>query len=97
MRDLAAGRSQTVRLSQLTDTHWVLPLEDIVMTVGGRIPDTKYEHRGEKLICLWSDSIEGWLESAEKIAYMTVHGKPCHQDLKGWHADSVKIEISYLE
>ncbi len=104
MRNLASGRSSRALLSQLGDTHWVYPLTDVVMTVGPRwaTPRISYVKRGEQLLCEWTDSLEGWLDSADKTAAIKASGNPCHQYFSGRHAilrqaDSVIIEVAFLE
>jgi hypothetical protein len=97
MRDLGAGKSQRFLLSKITDAHWVPPLEDIALTVSEAVPHSSNLPRGERLICQWTDSLEGWIESAEQIAAMTASPEPCHQYFGGWHADSITIEIAFLE
>jgi hypothetical protein len=52
--------------------------------------------------CKWTNSTEGWLDSADETAAMIARGSPCHQyfsDRHGalGHADSVTIEIAYME
>ena len=104
MRTLAAGKTQRVPLSQLADTHWVPPLVDIVLNVGPSwaTPRIRYEERGEKLACIWTNSIEGWLDSADETAAMTASGGRCHQYFTDRHAlldhaDSVTLELAYME
>jgi hypothetical protein len=104
MRNLASGGSSRVLLSQLGDTHWVYPLKDVVLAVGPKwaTPRISYVKHGEQLLCEWTDSPEGWLDSADKTAAMTASGNPCHQYFSGRHAalrqaDSVSIEIAFLE
>jgi hypothetical protein len=52
MRNLAAGRTSRVLLSQLGDTHWVYPLTDVVLTVGPKsaTPRITYVKQGEQLL-----------------------------------------------
>jgi len=97
MLRLAGGASTQVFLSQIGDSHWIPPLVEVVLSTSGRRPQTKYEHRGEQLICKWTDSTEGWLESAEKTGAIWATGKACHQYFKGWQSDSVTIRLAYLE
>lgn len=97
MRSLASGNSQSVELSQLKDAHWVAPLKEILLIASEQGADIKNEDRGERLVCMWTESIEGWLESAEKLTAMAAFGKPCHQYFDGSHADSVTIELAFLE
>src|ERR1700723_2806681 len=103
MRALAAGKSHRVTLSQLGDAHWVPPLADIVLQVGPSwaTPRIRYEERGEKLACNWTNSIEGWQDSAEETAAMTAGG-PRHQYFTDRHAplgkaDSATLELAYME
>jgi hypothetical protein len=65
MRSLATGRSQRVLLSELADTRWVPPPREVVLTSAEATPDTRFEEHGEQLICKWTDSTEGRLESAD--------------------------------
>ena len=97
MQNLASGKLWRVLLSHIADAHWVPPLEEVVLTVSERDSNVSNEHRGERLVCKWTESAEGWLESAEKIAEMVASGKPCDQYFKSSHADSVTIELAYLE
>ncbi len=104
MRNLASGRSSRVLLSQLEDAHWVFPLTDVVLTVGPKwaTPRISYAKHGEQLLCEWTDSLEGWLDSADKTAAVIASGNPCHQYFSGRHAalrraNSVIIEIAFLE
>ncbi len=94
---LSTGESKMVRLSELRDAHWVSPLLDVVLMVATQNPDTPMRSRDGQLVCEWVESTEGWLESAEKIAGMQTFGKPCHQYFEGPHADSLTIELAYLE
>jgi hypothetical protein len=48
----------------------VVVLEEVVLTVWESDSKVSNEHRGERLVCKWTDSAEGWLESAEKVAAM---------------------------
>ena len=96
-RNLASGASQQVLLSHLADVQWVPPLKEVVLAVSERGSNVRKERRDERLICKWTASAEGWLESAEKIAVMAASGEPCHQYFEGPHADSVTIELAYLE
>ncbi len=104
MRNLGSGRSPRVRLSDLADTHWVDPLIDVVLSVAPRwaTPRIRYEKHGAQLICDWADSLEGWMDSADKTAAMMASGDPCHQYFSDRHAalrhaDSVTVEIGFLE
>jgi hypothetical protein len=72
-------------------------LQNVVLTVSERDSNVCNEHHGERLVCKWTESTEGWLESTEKIAAMVASGKCCHQYFKSWRADSVTIELAYLE
>ena len=81
-----------------------LPLADVVLTVGPKwaTPKISYDKHREPLLCEWIDSLEGWLNSADKTATMKASGHPCHQYFSGRHAvlrhaDSVTIEIAFLE
>jgi hypothetical protein len=96
-RNLASGKLQQVLLSHLADAHWVPPLEEIVLAVSERGSNVSNERHGERLVCKWTESAEGWMESAEKIAAMAASGEPCHQYFEGRHADSVTIELAYRE
>jgi|SRR5215471_21283169 len=96
-RKLSTGEVKTVHLSDLEDTHWVPPLADIVLTVSARSSDVRNRRGGEQVICEWTESVEGWLESTEKIAVMGASVRPCHQYFEGPHADSVTIELAYME
>jgi hypothetical protein len=78
IQNLANGKSQRVLLSHIPAAHWVPPLEEIVLTVSEKDSNVSNENRGERLVCKWAESAEGWLESAEKIAAMVASGKPCH-------------------
>jgi hypothetical protein len=49
------------------------------------------------MFCEWKESVEGWLESTEKIAALIASNTPCHQYFEGPHADSVTIELAYKE
>lgn len=86
-----------VRLFELRDAEWVSPLADIVLMTSTRDSDTRTLLRDEQLVCEWTESTEGWLESAEKIAHMRASVQPCHQYFGGPHADSVTIELAYME
>lgn len=97
LRNLADGRSQQVQLSEMSDTLWLPPLKGVVLTVAEATPQTKYEKSGDQVTCNWTDSTEGWLESADKTAALAASGKPCHQFFKGWHANSVTITIAFME
>jgi len=89
------GKFQRVLLSHIVDAHWVHPLEDVVLTVSERNSNLSNDHHGERLI--WTEPAEGWLESAEKIAALVASGKPCHQYFTSGHANSLTIELAYLE
>jgi hypothetical protein len=96
-RNLASGKLQQVLLSRLADAHLVPPLEEVVLAISERGSNVTNERRGGRLVCKWTESAEGWLESADKIAVMAASGKPCHQYFEAPHADSVTIELAYLE
>jgi hypothetical protein len=72
-------------------------LADVTLTVSIRGSYVRTHRLGEKLVCEWTESVEGWLESTEKIAFMRAFGKPCHQYFEGPYADSVTIELAYME
>jgi hypothetical protein len=100
VRNMASGKFKKIGLSGLKETHWVAPLQEIVLTLSERnlgFKNIKNEDRGQKLICRWTEEPEGWLEAAEKIAFMAASDKPCHQYFRGWQADSVTIELGFLE
>jgi hypothetical protein len=104
MRKLASRAAQQIPLAELGDTHWVPPLIDIVLAVGPNCvtPGIRYEKRGEGLACTWTNSVEGWLDSADETAVMITHGGPCHQYFNDRHAilgqaDCVTITIAFLE
>jgi hypothetical protein len=104
MRKLAGSELQQVAISALKDTHWVPPLANIVLTVGPSwgTPRVRYEKRGEQVACKWTNSTEGWLDSADETAAMIASGSPCHQYFGDRHAllgraDSVTIEIAFME
>jgi len=97
VRKLSTGEVKTVHLSDLEDAHWVPPLADVVLTVSARSSDVRNRRRGEQVICEWTESVQGWLESTEKIAVMRASVMPCHQYFEGPHADSVTIELAYME
>lgn len=96
-RKLSIGELKTIHLSEIDGAHWVPPLADVVLTVSARGTDVSNHRRGGRLVCEWRESLEGWLESAEKIAVMIASTTPCHQYFEGPHADSVTIELAYLE
>lgn len=96
-RNLASGKLHQVQLSHLADAHWVPPLEEVVLVISEGASNVRNESRGERLVCKWTDSADGWLESAEKIASMAASSEPCHQYFEGPHSDSVTIELAYLE
>jgi hypothetical protein len=97
MRKLSAGDFKTIQLSAINEALWVSPLADVALTVSVRGSDVRTRRRGEQLVCEWTESAEGWLESTEKIAHMRASGKPCHQYFEGPPADSVTIELAYME
>jgi hypothetical protein len=96
-RKLSTGEVKTIHLSEIEGAHWVPPLADVLLTASERGSDVCVRHRGERLVCEWRESLEGWLESTEKIAVMIASTSPCHQYFEGPHADSVTIELAYLE
>ena len=96
-RKLSTGEVQTVRLSELLDAHWVPPLAEVVLKVSARSTDVRNRGRGEQVICEWADSLDGWSVSTEKIAVMRASVMPCHQYFEAPHADSVTIELAYME
>lgn len=96
-RKLSTGEVKTVHLSEIEDAQWVPPLADVVLTISARSSDVRNRRRGEQVICEWAESVEGWLESTEKIAVMRASVMPCHQYFEGPHADSVTIELAYME
>jgi len=95
-RKLSTGELKTIHLSEIEAAHWVVPLADVVLTVSTR-SDVRNRRRGERLVYEWRESVEGWLESTEKIAVMIASTTPCHQYFGGPHADSVTIELAYME
>jgi len=96
-RRLSTGELKTIRLSELRETHWVSPLAEVVLAVSARGSDVRNRQRGSQMFCEWSESKNGWLESAEKIAQLRVFNGPGHQYFEGPHADSVTIELAYKE
>jgi hypothetical protein len=96
-RRLSTGELKTVRLSEVSDTRWISPLMDVVLTVSTRNPNIYTRPCDGQIVCEWTESTEGWLESAEKIAAMRASGRPCHQYFDGPHVDSLTIELAYLE
>jgi hypothetical protein len=94
---LSTGEVKTIHLSEMEDAHWVPPLADVVLTVSARNPDSRNRRLGEQVLCEWTESVEGWLESTEKIAVMRTSATPCHQYFGGPHADSVTIELAQRE
>jgi len=93
---LSVGELKTIQLSTIDDAYWVSPLTDVALMVSVRGSNVRTRRRGEQLVCEWTESVEGWLESAEKIARMRASGRPCHQYFEGPHADSVTIELAYM-
>jgi hypothetical protein len=57
-------------------------LQQVVLTVSERDSNVSNEHHGERLVCKWTESTEGFLESAEKIPAMVASGKSRHQYFK---------------
>lgn len=96
-RKLSTGEVKTVHLSDLEDAHWAPPLADVVLTVSARSSEVRNRVSGEQVICEWAESVEGWLKSTEKIAVMRASVMPCHQYFEGPRADSVTIELAYME
>jgi len=96
-RKMSAGEVQAIHLSEIEGAHWVSPLADVVLALSARGSDVRNHRRGERLVCEWRDSVEGWLESTEKIAVMIASTTPCHQYFEGSRAESVTIELAYLE
>jgi hypothetical protein len=96
-RKLSTGEVKTIHLSEIEGAHWVPPLADVVLTVSARGSDVRNRRRGERLVCEWRESLEGWLESTEKIVVMIASTTPCHQYFEGPDADSVTVELAYLE
>jgi hypothetical protein len=104
MRKLGSSESQQVLLSELGETHWVPPLADVVLIVvpSWATPRIRHEERGKELTCQWTNSIEGWSDSADEAAAMIANGSPCHQYFSDRHAvlghgDSVTIELAYMK
>ena len=96
-RKLSTGEVESIHLSEMEDTHWVPPLADVVLTVSARSPDSRNRRLGEQVVCQWTETVEGWMESTEKIAVLRTSVTPCHQYFGGPHADSVTIELAYRE
>jgi hypothetical protein len=96
-RKLSSGEIKILHLSEMEDAHWVPPLTDVVLTVSTRSSDSRNRRLGEQVVCEWTETVEGWLESTEKIAVMRTSATPCHQYFGGPHADSVTIELAYRE
>lgn len=96
-RKLSTGEVKTVHLSEMEEAQWVPPLADVVLTVSARSSDSRNRRLGERVVCQWTETVEGWLESTEKIAVMRASVTPCHQYFGGPHADSVTIEVAYRE
>jgi hypothetical protein len=96
-RKLATGVAQQIFLCELQESHWVRPLRDIILDISSRDYQTRVDHRGEQLICIWQDTKDGWLEAAEKIGALIAVGNPGHQYFQGRHSNSVEIELAYLE
>lgn len=96
-RKLSTGEVKTIHLSEIEGARWVPPLADVVLTASARGSEVRNRLRGERLVCEWRESLEGWLESTEKIAVMIASPTPCHQYFEGTYVDSVTIELAYLE
>ena len=64
-RKLSTGEVKSAHFSEMKDTHWVPPLADVVLTVSARSSDSRNRLLGEQVVCQWTETVEGWLESAE--------------------------------
>jgi hypothetical protein len=101
-RKLGTGESNSIHLSEIKRAHWVSPLVDVALSVSAHRFDARTHSRGGQLVCEWTESAEGWLKCTEKIAHMRTFGLACHQyfggrDFGGRDAESVTIEVAYLE
>lgn len=96
-RELSRGGVKAVHLSSLGDAYWVPPLADVVLALSARGSDVRNRRRGDQVICEWTESVSGWLASAEKMAAMRTPVMPCHQYFEGPHPKSVTVELAFME
>jgi hypothetical protein len=96
-RKLANGELHQAALSALPDVHWVQPLREVLLAVSGRSGIVVSGSSKAGLVCNWTESPEGWLESAEKITAVAESKKPCHQYFQGLGHSDVTVEVAYLE
>lgn len=97
MRDLAAGKSKGFAFSELTDTYWVPPIREILLSISKTELLIATEQDGAELVCHWSGTAEDWLDSADKICEMARSGEPCHQYFEDRNVQNPTIKLAYLE
>jgi hypothetical protein len=97
MRDLAAGKSRSFAFSELTDTHWIPPLREILLSISTAELLVTAERRKPELVCHWSGTAEDWLDSADKIREMACFGTPCHQYFEDSNVEDPTLKIAFLE
>lgn len=97
MRNLANGKSKGFAFSELTDTYWVSPIRDILLSVSSSELLITAEKKGGEVVCHWSGTIDDWLDSADKVREMARSDSPCHQYFEDRNVKNPTIKLAYLE
>jgi hypothetical protein len=95
MRDLAAGKSTYFAFSELTDTYWVPPIREILLSISKSELLVSTEQDGADLVCHWSGTAEDWLDSADKVRELA--RGPGHQYFEDRNLENPTVKLAYLE
>ena len=96
-RKLAVGNLHQTALSALPDGHWAPPLRELLLRVSRHSEVVMSGTSDSGLVCNWTETQEGWLEAAEKVAAMAESRSSCHQYFDGLGYNNVTVEVAYLE
>lgn len=97
MRGLASGKFNHLALSELSETYWVPPMREIVLSISrSEILVTSVQDDSD-LVCHWSGTVEGWLDSADKVHEMARFARPCHQYFEDTNPENPTVKLAYLE
>jgi hypothetical protein len=94
---LAVGDLHQIALSTLPDGHWVPPLREMFLAVSSHSEVVMSGTNDSGFVCNWTETLEGWLESAEKVAAMAESQRSCHQYFDGLGHNNVTVQVAYLE
>lgn len=97
MRSLESGRSKSFAFSELTETYWVPPIREILLSVSKSELLTRAKKNGAEIVCHWSGTVEDWLDSADKVRVLALSGTPCHQYFEDRDMKNPTVKLAYLE